>query len=93
MLADTIVFAWDCPDCAKIKGSIPQEVTFSDDFRTKSGNQFNVIHTYSNNSTRYILDKLGMIDSYSPAMITATGAIIDDPKEIISYLEEECVIK
>ncbi|MBD3404846.1 MAG: hypothetical protein GF411_01765 [Candidatus Lokiarchaeota archaeon] len=47
-----------------------------------------VIHTFSNEGTRDILDTFGLETSNAPVLLTHTDNVIDDPDKIIVYLQD-----
>ena len=86
MISDKLFLAWNCPDCTKIKAHI-SDAMFDDNIRGCGGQILNVIHTFSNDGTRDILDIFGLENNYAPALFTYDEKIIDDPEEIILYLQ------
>jgi len=86
MISDKLFLAWNCSDCAKIKKHISESM-FSDSIKGQDNQILYVIHTFSNDGTREILDIFGLEDSYAPALLTHDERVIDGPEEIILYLQ------
>lgn len=87
MISDKLFLAWNCPDCTKIKSYI-SEAMFDDSVLGSNGQMLTVIHTFSNNGARDILDIFGLENNYAPVLLTHEENIIDDPDKIISYLKD-----
>jgi len=92
MISDKLFLAWNCSNCTKIKAHISESM-FGDSIVGSDGQILTVVHTFSNNGARDILDVFGLENSYAPALLTHDNKIIDDPEEIISYLQNNGLAK
>lgn len=61
---------------------------FNDDRKGPDGQFLNVIHSFSNDGARNLLDVFGLNNNHVPVLLTHKEEIIDDPDEIISYLKD-----
>lgn len=86
-MSDKLFLAWNCPECVRVKSHI-SKMMFEDDFVGKNGQTLTVIHTFSNDGTRDILDIFGMEDVFTPALLTNDSAVISGTEDIISYLKD-----
>ena len=86
IMSDKLFLAWNCNNCTKIKAHISESM-FSDSVGT-DGQILTVVHTFSNDGTRDILDTFGLDNSHAPVLLTHNDNIIDDPDKIISYLKD-----
>jgi len=87
LISDKLFLAWNCSDCTRIKAYIVGAM-FNDDIKGNNGQILTVVHTFSNDGTRNILDIFGIEDNHAPALLTHDEKIIADADEIISYLQE-----
>ena len=92
MTTDKLFLAWNCSNCAKIKTHI-SKIMFDDSIMGSDGQSLTVIHTFSNNGTRDILDVFDLGDNYAPVLLTHKEKIIDGPEQIITYLKASGFIK
>jgi len=60
---------------------------FDDSVRGLSGQILTVIHTFSNDGTRNLLDIFDLRDNVAPVLVTYDDKIIEGSDEIISYLK------
>lgn len=86
MTTDKLFLAWNCSDCAKIKTHI-SKIMFDDSIVGSDGQSLTVIHTFSNNGTRDILDVFDLCDNYAPVLLTHKEETISSPEQIIAYLK------
>lgn len=61
---------------------------FEDDVEGKDGQTLTVIHTFSNDGTRDILDIFGLEDDFTPVLLTYDHSVINKTDDIITYLKE-----
>jgi hypothetical protein len=87
MLSDKLFLAWNCSDCTKLKIYI-SDAMFDDTIRGKNGQILTVIHMFSNDGVRNVLDIFNVTDNHAPVLLTHEERIIDAPKDIISYLQD-----
>ena len=87
MVSDKLFLAWNCTDCTKIKAYISDSM-FDDSMKGPGGQILTVIHTFSNDGARDVLDIFGLEDKYAPVLLTYEEKVIDGPDEIISYLRD-----
>lgn len=88
MISDKLFLAWNCPNCTRVKMHI-SDTMFRDDVIGKCGQTLTVIHTFSNNGTRDILDIFGLEEYYTPVLLTNDDKKITNPDDIINYLKEQ----
>jgi len=88
MMSDKLFLAWNCLDCTKIKMYISKSM-FDDTIRGKSGQTLTVVHTFSNDGTRDILDVFGLEEYHAPVLVTHDDKAIVGPEPIISYLKDQ----
>lgn len=86
MISDKLFIAWNCSDCSKIKSHISRSM-FDDSIRGNDGQILTVIHTFSNDATRDILDIFDLEDHCAPVLMTHAGDVFGDVDSIIAYLE------
>ena len=92
MISDKLFLAWNCCDCTKIKAHISESM-FDDSTRGLSGQILTVIHTFSNDGTRDLLDIFNLRDHVAPVLITCDDKVITGSDEIISYLKTNGLAK
>ena len=86
MTSDKLFLAWNCSECTKIKMHISESM-FDDSVKGLNGQILTVIHAFSNDGTRDILDIFGLENNYAPVLLTHDEKILGDSDEIISYLK------
>ena len=88
MISDKLFLAWDCPDCTSIKMHI-SDAMFDDTIKGRDGQTLTVIHTFSNDGTRDILDVFGLDNYHAPVLLRSDEKIIAGSNDIISYLRSQ----
>jgi len=91
IVSDKLFLAWNCPGCAKVKSHVTKPM-LDDSIKGMDGQILTVIHTFSNDGTRDILDTFNLEDKYAPVLLTHNGEIFDDPDRIVSYLKDNNLI-
>jgi hypothetical protein len=86
-MIDRLFMMWNCPECVQIKERMKPDAMFADEFRGVDGHQILVYYTFSNPACRDLLDKYGLVGKFTPALLTADGAVFDDVPGILAYLE------
>jgi hypothetical protein len=64
------------------------DAMFDDTIHGKAGQILTVVHMFSNDGARDILDVFDVEDSHAPVLLTHDEQVIDVPENIISYLQD-----
>jgi len=85
---DRLFLEKDCPYCGVIRAELEMESVIRDDFRGPDGQKFFVFSALSNEASKELMVKFGIVDKNMPVLVTHEGEVRTEVNHILGWLRK-----